>query len=44
MQEKTIASKMLSSVVGTCNFAVVNNLLACGSLFLTWPIPIGVDL
>lgn len=32
MQEKTIASKMLSSVVGTCTFAGVNNLLACGSV------------
>lgn len=44
MQEKTIASKTLNSGVGTCTFAVVNNLLACGSLFLTWPSPIGVDL
>ena len=44
MQGKTIASKMLSSVVGTCTLAVVNNLLACCSLFLTWPSIIGVDL
>ena len=44
MQEKTIASEMLSSVVGTCTLAVVNKILACGSLFLTWPSVIGVDL
>jgi len=43
MQEKTIASEMLSSVVGTCTIAVVNKILACGSLFLTWPSIIGVD-
>lgn len=44
MQEKAIASEMLSSLVGNGTLAVVKNLLACDSLFLTWPSTIVVGL
>ena len=44
MQEKSTAGKMLSSIVGTCIFAVANNPLVCDGLFRTWPSMIGADL